>query len=678
MKIISYLKKTDKIKVLSLSLSFLIPAVVILLNYAINDIAPLGSLSLCSMDGFSQYYPMLMNMADAVREGELFYSFKGALGFNLWAQSAYYTNSILWLPLYFIPHSLQVSFIDLTILFKLSLGGLFFCYRLLKRNKNADYKIIVSVYPALSTVWALSGYMCAFINQLMWTDVVVLLPLVILGIEKLTQERKPALYIFSLFLSIISCFYLSFMVCIFSVLWFFFLMFREKLTRQSRFKNAVLFGISSLIAGGMSGVVILPVYKALSLTKASTLTFDGEIEIIHSLKDFLFRFIPFQHTSLEYGAPNLYCTLTVVILFIVFLFSKNFSRRYRVSAFIFVTFMLFSMSINLGDFIWHGLHYPNQLPARQSFLAIFLLLSISADFLTKASFKAKYLKTLITVIYIGVCLNFCVQFTVDVWASKISSLQRFEYVMEDFTALDDEDTFSRMEWTDVKKNNYPQQYGYNGISYYSSTMTEDAYDFFQNMGMGRYAKNVSVHYKQSDILNAVFSIKYIMSGEFANSIKENKNILSLGFISSEDVLSFNAESYDDGIKAQQGLWDSLCGEKNISFEKGFDILSENQLDIISFDTDLITGKITSSVDGVFFTSVPYDEGWEIFIDGEKQEIKKSAGYFLSCEIEKGEHDVILKYTVPGIKAGALISVISLLSFTALVFYCKRKNYRRLR
>lgn len=674
MKIISYLKKADKIKVLSLSLSFFVPAVVILLNYAINGIAPLGDRSLCSMDGFSQYYPMLMNMTEAVKEGELFYSFKGALGFNLWAQSAYYTNSLLWLPLYFIPHSFQLSFINLTILFRLSLGGLFFCLRLLKRNKNADYKKIAAVYPALSTVWALSGYMCAFINQLMWTDVVVLLPLVILGIEKLTEEKKPALYILSLFLSIFSCFYLSFMVCIFSVLWFFFLMFREKFTWSLRFKNSVLFGISSLIAGGMSGIVIFPVYKALSLTKASALTFEGEIEIIHSLKDFLLRFLPFQHTSLEYGAPNLYCTLTVVILFIVFLFSKNFTRRYRACAFIFVTFMLFSMSINLGDFIWHGFHYPNQLPARQSFLAIFLLISISADFLTKASFKGRHLKTVIAVIYIGAFLNFGVQFMVDVWNSKASSLQRFENIMEDFTVLDDEDSFSRMEWTDVKKNNYPQQYGYNGIGYYSSTMTEDAYDFFQNIGMGRYAKNVSVHYKQSDILNAVFSVKYIMSGEFGGTVKENENVLSLGFIASDDVLSFSAEGYDDGINAQQGLWDSLCGEKNISFEKGFELLSENQLDIIRFDTDYITGKITSTVDGVFFTSIPYDEGWKIYIDGEMQETKKSAGYFLSCDIEKGEHHIVLKYTVPGIKAGALISLISLKFFWELIFYYKRKGY----
>ena len=52
---------------------------------------------------------------------------------------------------------------------------------------------------------------------------------------------------------------------------------------------------------------------------------------------------------------------------------------------------------------------------------------------------------------------------------------------------------------------------------------------------------------------------------------------------------------------------------------------------------------------------------EIFIDGEKKETKKAAGYFLSCAIEKGDHEITLKYTVPGIKLGAVISLLSLLT-----------------
>lgn len=673
MKIISYYKKTDKIRALSLILSFFIPFSLILICYALIGIAPFGSGTLCSMDGFSQYYPMLMNMVDSIKSGEIFYSFKGALGFNLWAQSAYYTNSIFWLPLCLIPHKFHLSFIHTAILLKLSLGGLFFSVRLYKIHKNADRTRLLLIFPALSSVWALNGYLCAFINQFMWTDVVILLPLVILGIERLTEKKRPGLYIAALALSLLSCFYLSYMVCIFSVLWFFFVMFREKNGWKTLFDRAVIFGISSLLAGGISAAVILPVYKALGLTKASTLTFDGVIKLKHSLADILLRFLPAQETSLEYGAPNLYCTVTVVFLFLLFLLSKKFSVRHRICTLVFSGFMFISMCINLGEYVWHGFHYPNQLPARQSFLVIFLLIAVAAEFLVKAELSPKALKRITALLLTGAIFNFCIQFSRDVWVSQSNSLQKFEYIMEDFTALDDSEPFTRMEWTGVKKNNYPQQYGYNAVSYYSSTMTEAAYDFFQNIGMERYAKNVSVHYLESDILNSLFSIKYVMSEENGSKITENKNVLPLGFLACEDVLFYDSGNFEDGEQAQQGLWDSLCGKENAPFKEGFRKLSESGYEITLFDTDYIEGKINTSSDGLFFTSIPYDEGWEIFVDGEKAETKKAAGYFLSCSIKQGEHSVILKYTVPGIKAGTVISIACLMLSAAFIIIMKKRN-----
>lgn len=653
--------KKDKTVPLTLALSFAVPATVLLICFAVCDIAPFGDRTLCSMDGYSQYYPMLMTMTDAVKNGEPFYSWNGALGFNLWAQSGYYTNSPLWLPLYFIPHAFQLSYINLSILLRLALGGLFLCFYLIKTHKSISYRKSVLLFPALSLAWALNGYMTAFMNQIMWTDVVVLLPLVILGIQYIKEKKSPLLYIIALFISIVSCFYISFMVCIFAVLWFMFLMFREQITWKERLSCALKFGISSVLAGGMSAVVILPVYKALSLTKASDLGFEGKLELNYNLKDFFLRLLPFQETSLEYDLPNLYCTVTVFLLFFFFIFSKKFTRRHRAVTFAFVTFMFVTICVNLGEFIWHGFHYPNQLPARQSFLVIFLMLAVAGEYLAVSEIKKKYLYALIALIFAGSVLNFSVQFSRDVWTSRESSLQKYESVMENFTALDDEDTFARMEWADVKKNNYPQQYGYKGISYYSSTMSGDAYDFFQQIGMDRYAKNVSVRYKQSDILNALFSVKYIMSGENGGKITENDKALSLGFVCAESVYVFEPSQIKKPELGQQLLWDCLCDKSFTSFSEGYSLLSKNQLEISLFDTDYIEGTLHSDRNGVFFTSIPYDEGWEIIIDGEKQETKKAAGYFLSCSVEKGDHEIILKYTVPGIKTGAVISLISLLT-----------------
>ena len=189
--------------------------------------------------------------------------------------------------------------------------------------------------------------------------------------------------------------------------------------------------------------------------------------------------------------------------------------------------------------------------------------------------------------------------------------------------------------------------------------------------MDRYAKNVSVRYKQSDILNALFSVKYIMSGEHGGKITENDKVLSLGFVSSGTVYSYIPSKIKKPELSQQLLWDCLCGKSFTSFSEGYSILSKNQMKITLFDTDYIEGTLTSDTDGVFFTTIPDDGGWEIIIDGEKRKTKKAAGYFLSCEIEKGDHEIVLKYTVPGIKLGAVISLLSLLALLGWLFIERR-------
>ncbi|MFQ8776332.1 MAG: YfhO family protein [Roseburia sp.] len=49
----------------------------------------------------------------------------------------------------------------------------------------------------------------------MWTDCLVLAPLIILGVEQLVKEKKAALYYVTLATAILSNYYISIMICIF-------------------------------------------------------------------------------------------------------------------------------------------------------------------------------------------------------------------------------------------------------------------------------------------------------------------------------------------------------------------------------------------------------------------------------------------------------------------------------
>lgn len=665
MKNKNYLK-LNSLQWISVGFSFLIPLAVMLLCFMLRGIAPFGSKTLCSMDGFSQYYPMLMNMGEAFKDGELLYSFSGALGFNLWAQSAYYTNSPLWILVYILPESMKILGIHFLIVLKICLSGAFFCFRLIKNRPDAGEKHLTYIFPALSCAWALSGYVVAFINQLMWADVIMLLPLVILGIEEIVRRKNPILYIGALALSIWCCFYLSYMVCLFAVLYFLFLIFKEKYTFKKMFSLCVIFGAGSLIAGALTAVSLYPTVKALSLTYASQLGFEGDIEIKYTLVEFLKRFLPMQKISLEYGEPNLFCSLTAVIAFVLGLFSKSTTVRERVLSLLFVSFVSITMCTNLGEFVWHGFHYPNQLPARQSFLLIFLILAFCEKGLEWEKIPDAISKIACVVVILSVGLSATHQILSQTWASNIDSLQGNDVKMNALAYCGEKDVFSRMEWTDVNKNNYPQQYSYNGIGYYSSTMSADAWFFFQNLGMSRYADKVSTHYNSSPVLDALFGVKYVLN-EQGDTININENVLSLAYLSDEAIKNYSFSFFDTGAASQNALFLHIQLDKNENFNDSVKRLRNNDLDISYFDTDVIKGSINCERDGVFLTTIPYDGGWKIIIDGKEAKTFKAAEYLTACDITKGSHEIEMRYTVPGIKAGALISTVALILYIALIF-----------
>ena len=66
-----------------------------------------------------------------------------------------------------------------------------------------------------SSMYALTAFGIVNAHNSMWIDVLLFLPLVILGLEKLINERKYKLYTIVLAVSIISNFYIGFMLCIF-------------------------------------------------------------------------------------------------------------------------------------------------------------------------------------------------------------------------------------------------------------------------------------------------------------------------------------------------------------------------------------------------------------------------------------------------------------------------------
>ncbi len=94
------------------------------------------------------------------------------------------------------------------------------------------------------------------------------------------------------------------------------------------------------------------------------------------------------------------------------------------------------------------------------------------------------------------------------------------------------------------------------------------------------------------------------------------------------------------------------------------------------DSHLFGSVTTTSESQLMFTSIPYDEGWNIYVDGKRVDIIESADALISFRIEgAGEHRVELRYMPKTVALGLTVSIVS--AFIFLLLLCLYPFLKRL-
>lgn len=104
-----------------------------------------------------------------------------------------------------------------------------------------------------------------------------------------------------------------------------------------------------------------------------------------------------------------------------------------------------------------------------------------------------------------------------------------------------------------------------------------------------------------------------------------------------------------------------------------DKLKEECLEDIVVGTNRITGRINVTDKKYLCLSIPYGKGWHAYVDGAETELLKANIMYMALPLETGQHEIRLEYCTPGLKAGATVSVISIIVF---LFIClkNRKSF----
>lgn len=354
--------------------AFCIPVAIMIAAVIYKEIYPFGDRCFLRVDLYNQYLPFFTELQRKLQEGgSLFFSWRAGLGANFLALYAYYLASPMNWLLVLCPRGLMIEFMTLLIIVKIGLCGLSFAWYLKRHYRTDRYAVAL-----FAVFYALSGYLCAYNWNIMWLDCIILAPVIILGLEELVYGGKPVRYCLSLGLSVLTNYYISIFICIFLILYYTVLIL--PLSVKEKLRSLKQFVLYSLLAGGLSGAVLLPGTLALRATRFDHADFPDRFRFyFHSLNVVARHCVNVMPEIRNAHWPNLYCGVAVFLLLPVYLCSRRISWKEKLPRIALLVIFLLSFSINILEFLWHGLNFPDSLPARQSFLYIFLVLTLSFE-----------------------------------------------------------------------------------------------------------------------------------------------------------------------------------------------------------------------------------------------------------------------------------------------------------
>lgn len=687
---------------LPLFAAFLIPLLISVIICIDHEVYPFGERCLLQVDMYHQYCPFFTEFVDKLRFGEsLMYSWTIGLGADFVSLFAYYLASPLnWLIL-LCPKGYVIEFMSILMIIRISLCGLTFAYYL-KKHFHTNHPAIA----VFGTAYALTAFMAAYAWNVMWTDCLVLAPLIILGVEQLVKEKKVTLYYVTLAVSILSNYYISIMICIFLVLYFLILLLEQK---EGKIGACLRFGWYSLLAGGTGAVLLIPEAIILGESGSQGISFPSAMEWYFNLIAELGRhcILVETYTGRDHW-PNLYSGVFTLFLILLYVMNRGISWKKKVPRILLLVFMAVSFANNMLDFIWHGLHFPDSLPGRQSFLYSFLLLVLcfetflhlkenrwyqvlvalvldsvflyaayrlsdsemigSDSFFVTAVFIAVYAVLLLIwyagkqkvreYIFLITSIVVIAELTVNFDMTGLDTVNRTSYVKDwkDYEnvlnqAKEQESKnsavyFYRTEEMERRTKNDAALSGYYSATQFSSLMNINVSHIYQDLGM-EGGKNFYCINGASPLISSMLSLKYVI----ADNALEEGPLRTLVASSGDTYLYENKYSLPLGFMVDERvaeLWDyknggGVSNQNELAYLLGAE---EEMLSAVPAESETGISTISVPEDGYYFaaySSVMSDTLEEEVSDGRtKSFTKASHGYILDLGYAKAGDVIKIK------------------------------------
>lgn len=593
--------------------STVISLIGILLIMKSNGFYPFKDTTLFTFDMKEQYLSFFASLRYLFNgDDSIFYNWSDSLGGNYFSLYAYYLSSpFSWMTVLFSLEKLPLAVFLMTVC-KISLSGLTFSiylnfmwdkYHVIPEQTGAYHRLLAhfSLLP-LTVAYALMSYNLQYSVSIMWLDGVIMLPLILLGVEKLLNGKSILYFVLPMTMLFYFNFYTSYMVGIFSALYLFSRLVASYSadTRKENLQIIKKYFLSALLSLGLAAPLLLPAFVGILNGKLS----DSLSSVVHEssfitypLTDILKQF---RNGAVNYlglaGRPNIYCGYLILLLSILFLFFRRIPLKDRLAAFSLTAFLFLSFYIRPLDNAWHCFMMPYSFNARYSFLFSFCLLYMSCRILCAIPYhKLPCLtgQTLRLPVTESILLLFLLLTSADMGLNGRAIFRNIDYAtpymrLEEYnTYLNNSRTLiSEIESTDTGMYRITQDYqltyndpmlwGYKGMYHYSSTYNSNVNSLTSHLGLEQDWMWTSGN-GVTPLTSSLLGIRYLLYADgrtqpdyyslYAgnDSVRTYYNPDALEFFYSAPAVTMDPEFTSDPFRNQNNYLNALCGTEEHFF-----------------------------------------------------------------------------------------------------------------
>ena len=534
----------------------------------------------------------------------------------------------------------------------------------------------------------------------------------------------------------------------------------------------------------------------------------------------------------DQGDVNLYCGCAVLLFAGIYFLNKEIRTAEKIVTGILIVLYFAGIHITALNLLFHGLHKPVGIPNRFVFILIFLLLKMSCDawgnvenestgrifagliaaegFCIVVGIKSGNIWGLLLTVGV-LAVIFLVMWTERYICGKLSGhafccveirklgclvlavLILAETGIHGIVSITDNGTANRDIYVESEQEvcglleaekvdqvdyrvaivnplvrNEEMLYQLNGVSMYSSTNTEEMWNFVKSMGFENL-ENRFQYAGTTEVMDMLLGIRYLLCrntrtlnttyekiGESQSfDLYENSRALKIGYMVDSSVLNYIMEGTNP-MEVQNRLLTGIVGKRlykmqtvssevgvigttafHIRLKKGehgylyipgtepdtvtiqgqeqkSDYWNNNFLDLGTYDTDTTVrvtadtgmqeavlgtyeesdldeiykelssqqmdlsdgkGSISVKEDGILMLSSFYDSNMTITVDGKKAETFSIQG-MTGVKLSAGTHKIVMKYQTPGLKEGAVLSILIAGMLGIVWIICMRKGKHR--